>query len=400
MKRNYQLWSLLLCCWMAACENDPKEVGPEQRFIRVYQHSDFQMSFYPMDLREMPEGGFMVLSRVEIGESTLGGIHLLRTDPTGQLLWENTQSGNFTNPLPGMMTRPDGVFFFCMDPFNTTAYLVKADDASQQALLARSYPDLTFPLASSQTPDGGALMLGYDRERQETTLTRINSGLSVVWQQGYEIQEDVDGLIFSHLADVNKRLPFFTGTLQGGGVFFNGFNNFTLSVTFVNAQDGEQTGILNGYRADGAISALHHVQGDRFLLTHFAFGRNYVVPQASLNTSGIANIADFSISEFPEIAANNSYSRVQLVEVGGKRIAVLAANARNNQVVLYGFDLETGDLLGRVFLGYYESFQLGAVQPTRDGGLVVLGNVFLAGRFPRIALYKLAPADLLELAGQ
>jgi len=72
------------------------------------------------------------------------------------------------------------------------------------------------------------------------------------------------------------------------------------------------------------------------------------------------------------------------------------SNTRSNQISLYGYDESTGEFLGSRYLGFSNPFEIAAITPTSDGGLAICGTTYVAGRFPRICLFKLANEEVME----
>jgi len=61
---------------------------------------------------------------------------------------------------------------------------------------------------------------------------------------------------------------------------------------------------------------------------------------------------------------------------------------------LYAYDAEDGTLLSLKYLGQTSPYEIGNFVKTLDGGLIVLGNTFVAGRFSRLCLFKLTKSEL------
>ncbi len=63
--------------------------------------------------------------------------------------------------------------------------------------------------------------------------------------------------------------------------------------------------------------------------------------------------------------------------------------------VNYFFSL-TPDGLGSRYLGFSNPYEIAAMTTTSDGGLAVCGITYVAGRFPRICLFKISGAELAK----
>jgi len=70
------------------------------------------------------------------------------------------------------------------------------------------------------------------------------------------------------------------------------------------------------------------------------------------------------------------------------------STTKSNQIILMLHDPSTGDLRGVKYLGFVNPYELSSITQTADGGLAVIGTTYVAGRFPRVCLFKIGPVDL------
>ena len=220
---------------------EKEDYMPEESFIKIFNDQRFESSFIPMDLVQAGEDGYFILSA-----SGAWNTYILRVDAEGNFMWDFFLDDSYVNPVKGLYYQ-DGIFyFFCMDYISLSTYRMKADDISQHAEVDHTYGDIIYPLHTSRV-DNGYLVLSYNREDYSTRLSRLNDQFNVVWHKDYEVEQDVEEPIIGHLARIGTRQPFFTGQ-AGNRYFFNGFYNFSMSLLFVAASDGSQTGVINGFR--------------------------------------------------------------------------------------------------------------------------------------------------------
>ena len=376
-----------------------EEVTPENRFIKIYNHPDFSATHYALDVKQTADNGYIMLAQTRVTESDFGGIYLVKADAEGNVLWEYAADATVVSPAPALMNINGGFYFMCMDNTGLGTILMQVNEAGATADIVRVYPDITFPLHASATPDGGILVLSYNRDRTSSTLSKINASFGLSWQENYNVQEEnADEPIFDHLLNTDKRLPFFTGVMETGGYFFNGLSNFTLSLSFVDPSDGSQLGVMNGFRLDGAVSAMQHLQGSTFAVSRYTFGTNYILPGIDIATDAVSNSEDLEGNISAELATNADV-RILRTVVDTTNLLVYAANSKSNQVVLYGYNENDGALLGSKYLGFSEGFEVAGIIETSDKGLAILCTTNVAGRFRRMALFKISEGDIKGLAG-
>jgi len=392
---------LLLMLLINACSSEEvEEVTPENRFIKVYNHPDFTATFYALDLKQTSDNGFIILGHNRALESDLGNVYLIKTDAQGEVLWEYEADVTVVSPAPALMDINGGFYFICRDNTGLGTVLMQVNEAGATADVVRVYPDITFPLYASATPDGGILALSYNAERTSTTLSKLNASFGVSWQENYNIEDDfARERINRHFIRDNERLPFFTGVMENGGYFFNGLSNFTLSLSFVDPSNGSQRGIMNGFRLDGAVSAMQHITGNMFAVSRYTFGTNYILPGVEIATDAVSNSEDLEGNISAELTPNADVRIIQTA-LDTTNLLVYAANAKSNQVVLYGYNESTGELLGSKYLGFSEGFEVAGIVETQDKGMAVLCTTNLAGRFRRLALFKISEGDVKSLAGR
>lgn len=184
-----------------------------------------------------------------------------------------------------------------------------------------------------------------------------------------------------------------TGATSGGQFYFNGFNNFKLTLTFVSPSDGEELGVLNGTRYESSVSQVLPLPNGKFAVSRFKEdGENVYSPLAEIMATGTATAKDLPGNQLPELS---KYARVTIRRgtIGGTGITLYASDTKNGQIALFAYEEATGKLLGTKYLGAGNAFEMGGVAFTQDGGLAVAGRIFVAGRFPRVCVFKLSPSE-------
>ncbi len=387
--------SLLLLISLVACEKKDETLNPGTSFTKIFDNPAFSGDIHPLSVVEIPDSGYLILAAKDTWN-----VYLLRTQENGDFTWELSLGEPYVNPLSGIIEKEGQWYIACMDEVTLGTYLLQIDLKGGTPAIAAYYPEITYPLSISNTPDRGLLLQGYDRTSRSTTLTKINKDFTMGWQHNYDILEDKEEQLINHLTRTGPYFPFFNGFTGTNGntgyYFFNGYFNFTLSLVFVDASTREMLGNINGFREEGYINALHPMQDDFFALSRISFDDNYLLPKKEVNVREISFSGDFVSNRFPEISAHAKVV-IKEKELISSSVVVYGTHSKNNQLLLYAYDKEEATLLGMEHIGQTNPYQMGDFIFTADGGLLVLSKTYLAKRFPRLALFKLTEEEVLEM---
>jgi hypothetical protein len=243
--------------------------------------------------------------------------------------------------------------------------------------------------------DDGYLLESYNRESYSTRLTKFDASFGESWHEEYEVEQDVEESIISHLARIGDRLPFFTGQADNR-YFLNGYYNYSMSLLWVNASGGALTGVINGFRDESVMSSALYLDGNYFALSRYSYGENVVIPRTEINTSSIGISTEIEGNIHPEIVPD-AFVHSQLLNIYGQKVVIYATSTKAGEILLYAYDAAAGTLLGTYHLGHINPYAAIDFTTTADGGLAILGNTFVNGRFSRITLVKLSALQLDEL---
>jgi len=368
-----------------SCNND-EEFAPAESFIRIYNNPSFETTYIPLDIVEAGSNGYFIVSAYDKWNT-----YILRVDSVGNFMWEYTLDENYVNPIEGAVYKDGAFYFFCMDDLTLTTYLMKADDVSKTASVDRTYSDIIYPLHASSV-DNGFLLESYNRETYSTRLTKLNDSFDESWHEEYEVEQDVEEAIIGHLTRIGKRLPFFTGQ-AGNRYFLNGYYNYSLSLLWVNASGGTLTGVINGFRDESVMSSALNLDGNTFALSRYSYGDNIIIPNIEINTSSIGISTELEGNIHPEITPD-AFIHSDVLDLNGKKITMYATTTKAGEILLYAYDAATGVLAGTYHVGNINPYEAIRFLKTTDGGLAILGNTFVNGRFSRIALIKLSASQL------
>ncbi len=391
--KQFVLIYFTLLAFVCSCDISNNDVIPTNTFTKIYDDDRFEQEYYPVDIIQTADEGFLILSELKNDQSLFTSIYVLKTDALGAIVSKTTMSNPFVLPVKGWQEIGGQHYFVCMEENTLIAQLIPVSEEGTVGD-AIALNGITYPLVA--TNDGSdMLVLSYDNENAESVISVVNANGQISQQQGYTIGAgvDVEKPIIDHLTRNGKQLPFQIGKTIDGIFYFNGFYNYTFSLVFSNFGDSP-TGVCQGQLSKGGISGVASLGNDVFGIARFNFNDNYLAPTASISTSSITSSTDLEGNTFPEIENN---ARVKLLEIGTDGKWLYATNTQYKQVVLYGFSQTTGTILGTSYLGNGNPYALASITTTLDGGVAILAQTALEGRFPRIALFKRDKAYLNEL---
>jgi hypothetical protein len=391
MKR-YLLPSVILILFVS-CSNDSDPVADKANFTRIYDNNKFSASYYPIDIKQTPDGGYLILGGMRLEDSNFNGVYIMKADESGAFVSDKELESDYVNPV-GLLESNSKYYFFCMTPVGLQTQLVEVDDqglTNPPIIVGGSYP-------SSAAQDGNNfILLSYDNEDKESVVSIVTPSGQVIKSKGFSIGagDAVEEPIINHFLRTGRQLPFQVGKNTSGQYFFNGFYNYTLSLVFTDLSADNPQGVVQGQQADGGFSQVFPLNGNTYATSRFNFGDNYFLPNASINSNGLASSVDLGGNSLPELTPN---APVKIIEamIGGKEQLIYASNTRSRQIALFAYDKSTGEFIGSHYLGFSNPFELASLTATVDGGVAVCGTTYVAGRFPRICLFKLSPDELTK----
>lgn len=391
---TYPLLLALFLAAFAGCGISDNEIEPQLRFSQIYDNGIIGQDYFPLDVIQTPDQGYLVLAA-----SNDWDIYLLKADSAGVFDWERPLSEPYVNAVPQLISDGANTYFFCMDEVSLETYLMRVDESGNDPEEFLRYPDIQYPLAASQTDQGQVLLLGYDRVVRNTQLNLLNASFTEVWDEGYPVFTDVEEPIIGHLTRTGDRLPFFTGE-STQGFFFNAFRNFSMSLVFVNSATGEQTGVISGFREDESIAAASVLPGGTYGIARYSFGESYLLPSTGLDPNAEAISNELGGFELPELDTGLPVVTEALDYQDQSSTVLFGGTTRSGRMVIYAYEDGGSDLLGTRYLGANQPYELAAMRATADGGLIVLGTTYVAGRYPRICLFKLSAEDVAQIEGR
>ncbi len=385
---------MVLC--VASCDIKKSDTDPSASFTAVYDHPDMDLSFYPIDMVQTSDGGFLVLSvYTDTALSTFPLIRLMKTDKSGTLVREELVDEAYCSAVPSLVKNGNVWQFVCMDAVNQNVKLMEViEDLSgiaEVSELAGKYP--LYLYADSQHD---FVVLSFDRIARTSVLTKYTDDGAQLWQVSFNIIEDYKNQVETHLKKGNRQFPFFitqAGSPSLTHYLVNCFYNYTMTLLFAGQTSGSRTGQLNTYQDDAAISSIAFLDNSRFTVSRYYMGANYVFPSVELDMNDTQGADTFEDIELPELTADAAVKSM-ITTINDKEVVVLASQTKSNRLLLYFFDKAEGTLLTTRHLASTNPVKIAGLISTSDNGLAVLAQTFVAGRFPRTAIFKVSPEDI------
>lgn len=373
----------------SACDIKNNHIEPYERFARIYDTGEPNRSYYAVDIAATADSGYLVLGAAETDFSDFYALYLLKINKAGLPEWQYRADERFVHPLGIFQDNSGQLRVVCMDATTLNPLVLNASPAPT---VLESYPDMEYPLAFTLLNNGERMFLCYDRiARSSIVASSANRRFS------FPVYEDVENILFQHMSRRGQYYPFQIGQIHSDQLFFNGFNNYTLALTFLRNSDGSQLGVVNGTRYEAGISACLAMEGNRFAIARYQEdGKNFFNPLANITTNAVSSASHTGGYLMQELMAKSSVKILRL-QTNVADVLLYLSTTQNGQIVLHAYDAEAGQLLGSRYFGHGNRFEAASLAPTPDGGLVVLGRMWMAGRFARLCVFKLNRADLHRL---
>ncbi|WP_375580888.1 hypothetical protein ABWH96_07695 [Marivirga tractuosa] len=394
MKNSLIFFLSIISIFTFSCDNE--ELEPQQQsFLKIYDDANYNASYNPVGL-QFNANNYYILSERRLSSSDFSGINLVVTDSLGDFVSEQQLEEAFVAPTKSLLKVGNSLYFFCMDRNSLRPYLaVISEDGSLNTIALNT--TASYPLAANVTANNNLLLLSYDPDGLNSIITEVSREGGILQQARYSIGpgSDVQDAIVNHFTKRSARLPFFCGQAAGNRYYFNGFYNYTLSMVFTNFGD-EPTGVLQGQGTDAGLKAAHTTASGDFAFVGYQFSDHFMNAKTTLpinNISSSVNLFDRNIPEITERAI------CRIIPFNGinRELVVIASETEGRQVVLYFYDVNSGQLEATYYLGTLNPFTLSSVIELEDGGIAITGTTFLAGRFERIYLQKITKEQLLEI---
>ncbi len=381
---------------LISCVEESNPQFDIQSFTTIFDSNKFDASNFPIEMRQTPDGGYIILGGRKLNDSNFTGIYLLKADKFGNFEREIEVEQTSVNPVARFTELQTRYYFFCMDAITQQAQIASVDANLEAVTITPVQGGLTYPAAASFV-DNNFVLLGYNNADKQSVISILNPDGGILASKGYSIGtgEDIEEPIIQHYIRTGRQYPFEVGKVANGLFYFNGFYNYTFSLVFSDLTSDDPIGVVQGQQDDGGFSALLPLSGNKFASSRFNFGDNYLLPNQDLSTSGITSSTDLGGYNLPELEANAKV-RILRATVDTKNVLIYATDTKSKQIGLLFYEEATGKFISSRYLGFSNPYEVSSIIQTSDEGLAVCGTTYLAGRFPRICIYKLSKEQLIS----
>jgi hypothetical protein len=379
-------------------ESNPKLES--ENFTSIFDNDDFNASFTPVDMLQTADGGYLVLGERRLKDTRLTGIYLLKADPYGNFVKFLEVGDTLVNPVGKFTPIENQFYFFCMETTSSTGNPARVKLASVDENLddfrTTSIGSLTYPAVASFV-DEKFVLLSYDNGNKASVISELSNDGVLINSKGYTVGvgEGSEKAILNHYLKEGKQFPFEVGLASNGTYYFNGFYDYTFSLVFTDIDADEPLGIVQGQQDNGGFSAITALGTGKFATARFNFGDNYFLPNPSpsISTAGNSYSASLGGYSLPELIPDAKVKILQAT-INDTKVLIYGSDTQTRQIGLYFYDETSGEFMSSRYLGFSNPFQIANMLQTSDGGLAVCGTTYLAGRFPRICIFKLSRDEI------
>lgn len=406
LKKIYSLFLAILgACLLITCAEDTNPQFEIDKFTSIFDQNNFDAAFSPVDIQQTADGGYVIVSERKLPDTRLTGIYLLKVDKRGNFEKELEVGDTLINPVGKLARIGDKFYFFCMETTVSTGAPAAVKLASFSAALddfsAVAVEGLTYPGAASLTAQNQFVLLSYNNDAKESVITLVSPDGSTGASKGFTVGvgDKSEEPIMNHYLKLGRQFPFEAGVVSGNICYFNGFYDYTFSLVFTDLSADEPIGIVQGQDDDGGFGAVVPLGAGKFAASRFNFGANFFLLNPAIDVTGISSSTGLEGYTLPELIPDAKV-RILSATINDKKVLIYASDTQSRQIGLYFYDQATGAFLSSRYLGFSNPFEISNLIQTEDGGLAVCGTTYLAGRFPRICLFKLSKQDMSGSAKQ
>ncbi len=376
----------------SACEINQKEIKPEDGFLKIYNHPEEKLSFYPESVVKISAGGYIFISAVkdEQAEIEYPTAHLVRTNASGEVVW--TMDYEWLAPASRLIRQGNAIGFVAMNQ-QFEAFVVMIDPASGNETEAHAL-DMTMPLYAFTDEQENLVLLGYDFVTRSSWISKYNSSFTLQRSNKLPVNTDLEYLVQRHLNKTGQDYPFFIGeysNTSGSGYFVNCFYNYTLRTVFMDASSLSATGDIYSFQIEEGISSVIQKTGSLFGLTSYYEGNNYIMPEAEIDVNSSGNIKDLPGESLYELTYKAGVIAGYLTTEADE-YALFVSQTNDNSIVIYQYAMESDSLTHTLFRNFDQRIQVRDFIQTEDNGIAILAGIHILGKYQRPLLLKI-PAD-------
>jgi hypothetical protein len=369
-----------------------KKSKPEDSFIKVYDDQNGNKHFNPLGITtSVSNDGYIVMSAYDGWR-----IHLMKIDNAGEFVWNYELPANYVNAVPNLIKSNGQNYLVCMDAVGLFTYVLKIDESAHSVIEVSNFSNILYPTYAFNS--GSAIYIqNYDRLSIQTGIHKLTPDLTTITQSaGFDIFTDVEERIVNHVTYNGKRIPFFvSATPDQNHLVMNAFYNYSFSLVFLD-QNLNFTGVYNGAGFNGGLAAISPSSNTQFSLARFSFDNLYYNSNATLNPSTIDIAESIPAQGISELDAQKNVL-IKEVSINGTMYKAFLSSTRNNQLLISIYEVSSGNLVGKKYLGKNTPYTVCDFIQGEDFGLNILIQAKIMGSFDRIALIKLSKEQVEEI---
>ncbi|NOS94467.1 MAG: hypothetical protein HOP30_21345, partial [Cyclobacteriaceae bacterium] len=173
--KNYILLIFLIAL-ATSCAKDSDLTTDKANFTRVYDNDKFDASYNPIDIKETPDGGFLILGGRKLTDSNFSGAYLMKVDELGMFVSELEVPSDKVAPIGPLLEVNSKFYFFAMTTvgLKTELHEVDATGAITKTIQVVGDGGGGYP-AAAYNDNGRFLLLRYDNIRKESVVDVVNT---------------------------------------------------------------------------------------------------------------------------------------------------------------------------------------------------------------------------------
>ena len=385
---------IIFSALLSNCDIKESDVSPASSYTKVYESANTQESYYPLDIIQTNDKGFLILSSMidkdQQAEIFFPRIHLTKVNEVGHFEWQQQIDNNYLSAVSKIMSVNNQIFILCMKNLNSALLQVTPGKDSATINEINTDSDRPYPLAAFIDNQTIITSSYFD---QTTHINAYDLNFNRLWSSSEPTGEDIIVDIRQHLTRQGTEYPFFIGKLNDQDTYFaNAFRRSTLSLMFIQS-GGNLSGYLTSFQDKGVISSCVHLQEDQFAISRYYTGDNFVYPGVSVDINTHTTAKDYNDILLADLKSN---ARINVMhdEFNSMNLILYASTSKTNQISLYFFDAKDNSLVKTHFLGHTNPVEIASLIRADDGSLIVLGKTWVSGRYQRIILYKISLDEL------
>ena len=149
LNKNISVLFIVLALFaVVSCSEESNPEFDTQTFTTIFDNNKFDASYFPIDMQETPDGGYVILGGRKLTDTNFTGIYLLKADKFGNFVKEIEVEETSVNPVADFVEYQTKYYFFCMDPLTQVAQIASVDANLEAVTITPVQGGLTYPAAS------------------------------------------------------------------------------------------------------------------------------------------------------------------------------------------------------------------------------------------------------------